>query len=96
VIRFLLAIDEDGTLYMLGLPEINEPFMARIVHEDDADFEQLFLGSLSVGDGAGPWSAGQFEFFGDADPEWASRCAEAAAEKLAEWSRQGRLLRMPR
>src|SRR5690554_4651370 len=94
--RMLLCVDDDGRLYMLGLTEINEPWLARIVHEDDADADQVALGSLGVGDGCGPWMAGQFEFFGEPTPQWVRLCAEAAAEKLGEWSAAGRLMRMPR
>lgn len=94
-IQFLLCVDDEGRLYMLGRSGINEPFICRIVHEDDADAGAVLLhGGLSVGDGCGPWSAGEFEFFGDAAPDWVRACAEAAAAKLAEWSRAGRLMQI--
>jgi hypothetical protein len=92
-IRFLLCVDDSGRLYMLGRCEINEPFLARIVHDDDDD-AGLILDGLSVGDGCGPWSAGDFDFFGDADPQWVGHCARSAAAQLAEWSRGGRLMRI--
>ena len=84
-----LAADEEGHYFLLAVPSINDAFMARIVHEDDADAPEIGLSGLSAG--AGPWVIGQFDFFGDSDSQWVRTCAEYAAHIVEKWHHQGRL-----